>query len=337
MRRVASRRRRGVRRSRRGRFVSANPARRVVRRRRSRRSRNPSGYVAIPRLLRRRKGRFVRTGRVVRHNPRRRRARRNSWFKEPIRHARASRKGWRRRTRRSYRNNPPLRRRRLSGRRHARRNPRYGRRRMRLLSNPIDSIMGAFQDAFSGDTLTTVAQMGVGFGGALAIAKLVASDKALNLTTSAPLDKVGRVGVTAGATIAESVIFGFLGQSELAARALVGGMLATFWQGLTEILPAEAKRYVPTLGDAETDRFRKAIEQEVLRELNGGMNAYLEPASAMSAYMQPAGASGYLTTGDIRAGQRDSLGAYLTEREARRYGMGRVDMEFNNNEMAEKF
>jgi len=208
---------------------------------------------------------------------------------------------------------------------------------MRLLSNPIDSIMGAFQDAFSTDTLEAVAGLGLGFGATLAIAKIVNSDKVLKLTGKDTVDKVGRVGVTAGASIAQSVLLGMIGQRSLAAQSLVGGMLATLWQGLTEILPAEVKVYVPTLGDAETDKFRQAIEQEVLRELNGGMNAYLEPAGAMSAYLPPAGASAYLTTGDARSARGNSLGAYLTEREARRYGMASVDMEFDNSQMQEKF
>jgi hypothetical protein len=230
-------------------------------------------------------------------------------------------------------------------RKHARRNPRYGgRRRTRLLRNPIEAITSAFQEAFSMETLETVFQTTVGFGGTVIGSRLLYKKVIPALGTT----PVGRIGTTVGTSILGSVVLGMIAGKTMAARSLGGGLLAAFWQILSEFLPAEAKEFIPTLGDAESDQFRKAIEQEVLREIrNGGgggeegMSVYLQPAGVSDTYLQPAGSAAYLTSReamrDVEQGYADGgapgVGAYLTSNEVvRTEGMGQYESEFGRSE-----
>jgi hypothetical protein len=302
--------------------------------------RNKPGYVAIPRLLRRRKGKFAKTGRLLRRGvgrakPRRHKKARRNPGNPWVRSFSYRRRAGKVRVPRHYR------------RKHARRNPSAGRRRMRLLRNPLEAITSAFQEAFSMDTLETVFQTGLGFGGTVVGSRLLYKKVMPALGSSS----LGRIGTTTGTAILGSTVLGMVGGKNLAARALGGGLLAAFWQILSEFLPAEAKEFIPTLGDAESDQFRKAIEQEVLREIRGGgssdgMSVYLQPAGVSQTYLQPAGASAYLTSNEAREdairgyadGGAPGMGAFLTRNEVDRVeGLGDVASEFGGRNMSERF
>lgn len=190
------------------------------------------------------------------------------------------------------------------------------------------------------DSVETVFQAGLGFGAALAGSRLVYRKVLPVLDTP-----VGRVGTHIGVSVLETVLAGYVGGSRLATRVLTGGLLATLWQGLTEILPSEAKEFIPTLGDSESPEFRRAIETEVLRELRGGggdgggMSTYLQPAGVSQSYLQSAGSSAYLTGREGMNLERSGVSAYLTERElvAAEGGMGSSDTEFGGRSLPERF
>lgn len=162
------------------------------------------------------------------------------------------------------------------------------------------------------ESAETLFHMGLGFGGTAVGSQLIGKELIPALGESA----VGRVGTTAGTAILGSTVLGLIGGSTLAARALTGGLLATLWQILTEVLPKPVTKGfipVPGMGQApETEEFRRAIEQEVLRELRGGAEMYLPPAgqsayltereAAMARYLPPAGQSAYLTAQEAGAG-----------------------------------
>jgi hypothetical protein len=206
---------------------------------------------------------------------------------------------------------------------------------MRLLSNPIEGIIQTFQDAFSMDAMETLFHTGLGFGGTLAGSRLLMRKVIPALGSTA----IGRVGTTAGTSVLVSALLGLLTKDRtIAARSLTGGLLATLWQGLSEILPAEAKEFIPTLGDAETAAFTRAVQDEVLREMrggsNGGMSVYLRPAGVSETYLRPAGSQAYLTQ---REAQHGGVSAYLTQNELRAAGVGAIQDEFSSDSMPERF
>jgi hypothetical protein len=229
-------------------------------------------------------------------------------------------------------------------RRSARRAAYSSRRRVRLHRNPVEGIMDSLQEAFSMDTLTSVFHTALGFGGT-AIGSRLIMKKVIPVLGTTP---VGRIGTTFGTAVLGGMLLGMVGGKDLGIRATTGGLLTSLWQILTEVLPAEAKEFVPTLGDAESDQFRKAIEQEVLREIrNGGggsedgMSVYLQPAGVSETYLQPAGSSAYLTSKeamrDVEQGYADGgapgVGAYLTSNEVvRTEGMGQYESEFGRSQ-----
>jgi len=259
-------------------------------------------------------------------------------------------------------NNPPRRRsRRYSAnprhysRRRYRSNP--GRRRVSLLSNPMGAIESLVREAFSGDTIETAFHTGLGFGGALAGMKaLTACFPALNTQWA-------RTPAVLGAGLAGSLLLGMLGGKSMGVRAVTGTVLATLWQGVSEVVKGTAAaQWIPTLGEGpEAEAFRKAIEREVLKELQGGggpqsteegMSYYLQPAgvseaylkpAGSAAYLQPAGSSAYLTMNESEAAQRGmghgGMSAYLTSSEATaaRAGMGDADAEFGGRDLPERF
>lgn len=306
-------------------------ARKTRVRRRVRRSRRRS----TPTIHRRRRRR------VTVSNPapvrrRRRRSRKNPLFRSrrtgKFKGSAPGKRLHRRRRRPHYWHNPKRRR---SGRRY-RRNPGTGRRRIALLSNPVNAVMQVVKEAFSGDTLEQVFQTGLGFGAAAAGQRFVTRKLFPGLNTD-----VGRVGVTFGVSLIETLLLSFFGQSRMAVRALTGGLLATAWQGASEWLPASVKDFVPTLGDNEDAEFRQAIEQEVLREIRGGssdegMSVYLTPAGVSDTYLQPAGSSAYLTQSE--ADRAAGMSVYLTRKEVEATsGMGDSDGEFGRGGMPERF
>lgn len=190
------------------------------------------------------------------------------------------------------------------------------RRRVKYSRNPFKQITGAFEEVFSMDTLEQVFQTGVGFAGAIAGTNLLVE----NIGVDALKSGWGKVGATAGVTAIESGLAHMITKdARLSKRILVGGMLATLLRALGQIIPAdsEIRKWVPTLGNANS-QFRRSIERQVLRELRGGGNsAYYMPASGSSAYGLPAvGSSAYLTPKELRGAEnRAGLGAYLTARE----------------------
>jgi len=331
------------RRSRR-RSVSRNAKGHFVTRRRRSRRRNPSGFIKVGR----------RWKKITKYARRRRRGSRRGQiraFKFPRRYRRS-------RSRRRVRSNPvvvanPSRRRRS---RRARRNP-YSRRRsrrvyrnpvMRLASDPIGAIKNAIMSAFSVDTLETLGQMGVGFGGSLWLGKLLVNQSWVPTTPeSMPYWKIAS---TFGATLGLTGISSFLKKPSLTARILTGGLFATLWQALSQAVSGtQFQQYVPTLSGAENDEFRRAIESEVLRELRGGVNGYLPAAGAEGyetylrpagiEYLRAAGSEAYLTNQNLTRAE-NGMGAYLTEvgAEKAQAGLGEdISDEFSRRAMPERF
>jgi MFS family permease len=251
----------------------------------------------------------------------------NPWFGAPRRHRRAALKGLRRRSRR------------------ARRNPGSYRRRKRLVANPVKALMGAFEQAFSMDTLETLFHTGLGFGGTYAGSKLITTQLIPAMDT-----QIGRPAVALGTSIVSSGLVGMVMGPKLAARWLGGGLLAALFQTLSELIRGTtAATYIPTLGEAPgTSEFRKAIEQEVLKELRGGMSGldpraiYIKPSgvsyqppAGLSKYMPAAGSSAYLTRRE--AAKATGMNAFMTQREliAAQAGMGAS--EFDPASMTERF
>lgn len=334
MARSRTRRRAGRRmRNAKGHFVKARRASR-------RRHRNPSGFIKVGRrkwrkitkyATRRRRGsrrgqirgfrfpkryrrsrrhRRVHSNPVVVSNPRRRRARRNP-------------------SRRSYRR--------------VRRNPSAS---FRLSSDPIAALKNALMSAFSMDSIETVMQMGVGFGGSLTLSKMALSQW---WPAGTPIPDYARVGATFATSALLTAASSLLKNSKLTARILTGGLFATLWQGLSAMVAGTTMQpYIPTLsGSPETDAFRKAIESEVLKELKGGgVHGYLRAAGSegTSTYLQPAGVSylraagaeAYLTQVNSRRANA-GMGAYMTEVNTEMANSGVGDDEFSRRGMPEKF
>jgi len=334
----------------RGRLIASAPyyARGIIRpkRRRARRD-NPRRRIGVRRrrranpLYRARSGRFT-----ARHTGRRlRRVRPRGW-----RVNENPRRRVRRRKRRDTADNPRVRHRRP--RRRGRRNPVYysdnarrrGRRMVRLLDNPLEALKAAFTEAFSGDTIETVFHTGLGFGGTLVGSKLIY--KTLITAVDTP---IGRVGTTLGVGILGSALLGMVGGPQLAVRALAGGLLATVWQGVSEVVRGtKAADWVPTLGEGpESEEFRKAIEAEVLKEIRGGgggarrtaegMSVYIQPAGVSEYYLTPAGQQAYLTANE--AEKAAGMQTYLTQREVEMAaaGVGDTDSEFGGKNLPERF
>jgi hypothetical protein len=185
------------------------------------------------------------------------------------------------------------------------------------MSDPVKAVMDMVKDAFSKPSLETVVHTGLGFGGALVISKL-ASRGILNVTSESTIDKVGRVGATFGGTVVSSLLGSMLLGPQAGARMVIGGLLATLWQGVTEVVKGTAAGdFVPTLGQAVDEDFRKAVETEVLRSLRrgSGMHAYLTPAGS-ERYLTPAGSAAYFTP------RGAGMGAYATERSVIDAGVG---------------
>lgn len=323
---IARRRRRRIPfRDRDGRFVS-----RRSRGTRRRRWRNPSGYIKVGRRWRkitkyaRRRARAPGRGQIMGYRfPRSyRRVRRNPSLHENPRHLRRRVYSWR---------NPA--------------------RSIRLSADPISAIKEALESAFSMDTLETMFHTAIGFGGVASWGRLLYKQVIPALGRNA----IGRVGTMLGTTVLSTSLIGMVTRNRnLTTRFLAGGLLATLWQGLSEALPEGAKEFIPTLGEAlESEEFRKAIEQEVLKELRRGsgvqeylpaagaegVTEYIRPAGVEETYLTPAGAEAYLTAAE---GDRATMGAYLTESQLERVemhpsGIGEAFDEFARSSMPERF
>jgi len=334
--RTRRRSRRRIMRNAKGHFVKRS---RTTRRRRHR---NPSGYIKSGRRWRK----------ITKYATRRKRGKRRGQirgFKFPRRYRRS-----RSRRRRVHSNpvvvsNPRRRRRRSSSRRHHRRvyrNP--GARSFRLASDPIGAIKNAIMSAFSMDTVETLAHMGVGFGGSLWLSKMLTNASFVPTTPETmPYWKIASTFLsTLGLTGASSL----LKNSRLTARVLTGGLFATLWQAISQMVSGtQFQQYIPTLSGAETDEFRRAIESEVLKELRGGHAGYLPAAGAEGyetylrpagiEYLRPAGSEAYLTQVNTERANA-GMSAYLTERntEMANAGVGHEsDDEFSRRGMPERF
>lgn len=334
MARTRSRRRgrRRMARNAKGHFVK-----RSTRRTRRSRRRNPSGFIKVGR----------RWKKMTKYASRRKRGRRKGQirgFHFPKRYRRS-----RRRVRRNpvVVSNPGRRRRRRSHSRrtyrHVRRNPAAS---YRLSSDPIGAIKNALMSAFSVDTLETLVQMGLGFGGSITASKFLSAELANRFNFVVP--SAAKPLVTLASSALLTGLSSFLKKPQLSARVLTGGLFATLWQGLSMLVEGtQVQQYVPTLSGAETDQFRRAIEKEVLKELRGGgVNGYLRAAGSegVATYMQPAGieylrpagSEAYLTEIGAERAQA-GMGAYLTEVNAEHAEAGMGDDEFSRRGMPEKF
>jgi len=186
------------------------------------------------------------------------------------------------------------------------------------MDNPLQAVMDVVKEAFSKPTLETMLHTGLGFGGTLVISKMISGPKALNIAGGETIASIERVGVSLGGSIVTSALGGMVLGPQVAARMLIGGLLATLWQGVTEIVKGtSASDFVPTLGQAVDEDFRKAVETEVLRNLRrgGGMSAYLTPAGS-ERYLAPAGSAAYFTP------RGAGMGAYATEMSVVDAGVG---------------
>jgi hypothetical protein len=309
MARTRTRRRAGRRRNAKGHFMKARRSSR-------RRHRNPSGHIKVGRRWRK----------ITKFATRRKRGKRRGQirgFHFPKRYRRSRR-------RRVHRNpvvvsNPPRRRR--SRRHHSRRSYRRVHRNpavsYRLSSDPVTAIKNALMSAFSMDTLESLFQMGVGFGGAMTISKWLYVQPWMPATAqTASFVQVGSTLISTAVLTGASVL---LKNPKLTARVLTGGLFATLWQAISlAVSGTPAAQFIPTLsGSPETDAFRKAIEAEVLKELKGGgvhgylrsagsegFATYLQPAGI--EYLSPAGSEAYLT--QVNASRANAgMGAYLTQ------------------------
>lgn len=311
--------------------------------RRSRR-RNPSGFIKVGRKWRK----------ITKFATRRRRGSKRGQirsFKFPKRYRRSRRRvhsnpvvvsNPRSRRSRRARRNP-------SSRRRSRRVYRNPGASYRLGSDPIGAIKNAIMSAFSVDTFETLAHMGVGFGGSLFLGKMLVNQSWVPTTPETM--PYWKIASTFGSTLALTGLSALLKKPALTARVLTGGLFATLWQTISQLVSGtQFQQYVPTLGAAENDEFRKAIESEVLKELRGGgVHGYLPAAGAEGyetylrpagiEYLRPAGSEAYLTSQNINRAQ-DGMGAYLTEVGADRAeaGMGHDSGdEFSRRGMPEKF
>ena len=206
--------------------------------------------------------------------------------------------------------------------------PRRYRRRRMIHDNPVAAITGVFEEAFSPESLELVFHTGLGFGGTLVGSRLIYKQLIPAIDTP-----VGRVGVHAAGALASGMLLGAVGGPVLGARALTGGLLATLWQLVSEaVRGSKAQDWVPTLGESpEVEAFRKAVEQEVLKEIRSGVSGYLPPAGS-EAYLTPAGSEAYLTEREAEGG----MSAYLTDTEAARTVVGVGSHEFGPSS-GEKF
>ena len=335
MARSRTRRRAGRRRNAKGHFMK-------TRRSSRRRHRNPSGHIKVGRRWRKitkyakRRRRGSRRGQIRAFSfPKRyRRSRRRRVHANPVVVSNPRRHRRSRKSRRSY------------GR--VRRNPAVS---YRLSSDPVAAIKNALMSAFSMDTLETLFQMGIGFGGSMGLSKWLYVQPWMPATAgTAPFVQVGSTLLSTALLTGASVL---LKNPKLTARVLTGGLFATLWQGLSlAVAGTPAQQFIPTLsGSPETEAFRKAIEAEVLKELKGGgvhgylrsagsegMSTYLQPAGI--SYLRPAGSEAYLTQFNTQQAN-GGMGAYLTQvnTENASAGMGHDsgDDEFSRRGMSERF
>lgn len=265
----------------------------------------------------------------VKRRRRRRRARRNTWFGAPKRHARAAKKGWRRRrksrrvsrrrrfarrpyrVRRYYKRSRKLRgsRRQIRARRRNIRkalNKRYGARRWRKWStakwNPgfalsLGGATRAITGAFSVENLKDGLAIAGGIVGTLALPAV--------LQRVLPSAISSRVSLTSGWSghVANFCSAGLLGYGvglvmggSVGRKVFYGGLGAAMAKLLLDKVPGLSSRTGVTLGgNAELD---KLIEQEIAAELaaggGSGVGAYITPGSTVAAlplgdYVGPAG------------------------------------------------
>jgi len=262
------RRRSRRRRARRNPFAgfAANPRRRHrSRRRRSRR--NPYTQMSFgPNPRRRRRSRRGR--RRARRNPytqmsfgpnprrrRRRRSRRNSWFKQPRRHRRAARKGWRRRRR--FARNP---------RRYAR-NPGAGL--AAISGGALASLKKVADVGFWMDEIVPVAVGG--------IASKVAASQLMPMVGLAYSGIRRHVGNVVASALTSAVAYFVTKSGKTSSQILAGGLTAALVDVIYAAFGSEpiVAATAPTMGDLSlfgASNLERELEERILREVEGGVS-----------------------------------------------------------------
>ena len=181
---------------------------------------------------------------------------------------------------------------------------------------------GGFTKLFSMETFKQTAEIGAGFAIATGGTNLVLSQTPWLKDQSWEQEKWTK-------PIATALVAGGAGWATMrfydhaaGQRVLIGGLLAAAFRAINAATSAgsEIRKWVPTLGDSETDAFRSQIESDVLNQLRAGNEAYYMPAAGSSSYYMPAaGSQGYLTANELqntetRAGLA-GMNGYLTARE----------------------
>lgn len=244
-------------------------------------------------------------------------------------------------------------------RRRASRNPanwgvsayRNRRRSYRLSRNPIAEIAARVESVFTSEGLGTLLQGLAGMAGSLAGAQFFT-------TSIMPVahTPIGRILSTFGVAVLGSLVMDRVVPGS-GRRFLTGGLLATGYRALSELVPAEKKADFPIpllagMGaEPGEEAFRKAIESEILKELRApagggvsgmGQSYWIDPAGVEQYYVQPAGMQAYMTKSEARTAAPEtspSLGAYITAMEAEKsgvQGMGMYD-EFSGAFSPERF
>jgi hypothetical protein len=163
-----------------------------------------------------------------------------------------------------------------------------------MMMNPAGTLMSTMKDIFSVKSLQTVLYGFGGFAGALGIPQFF-----LSQTTwwAQPVVRTLAPVVTTG--ILATLAWYALGDRDAVRTVVTGGLVASGWRAVSEVVPASQKASFPIpllagLGDAQSDAFRRAIEGEIVRQL------------------QSEGLSAYATVDEIRRLGMNGMGAYAT-------------------------
>ena len=202
-------------------------------------------------------------------------------------------------------------------------NPR--RRSRRYSANPSATIMGQLKDIFSVKSVQTIFAGLIGFGGALALPQMAASAVKLDLYFKADAQgSVVRVLSSGVATGLLAFATGWLTKDrDMVKTVTIGGLIATGWKVLSEMVPADKKATFPIpllagMGDSQSEAFRRAIEAEIVKQI--GVEGY----ATQDQIARAVGVSGYATPAQL-------------ERAANLTPVGVGADEFDTRAMSERF
>jgi len=191
--------------------------------------------------------------------------------------------------------------------------------------------MSQLKDVFSVKSVQTIIAGLVGFGGALALPQIAAQTLKVELYNKA--DATGSVVRVLSSGVATGLLAfaaGWLTKDSTVVKTVtIGGLIATGWKGLSEMVPADQKAKFPIpllagygMGDSQSDAFRRAIEAEIVKQIgNEGVSGYATPEEVQRAV----GFSGYATPEQV------ARAASMTP-----VGVGRSD-EFDPRATVERF